>query len=214
MIEWHKYVKRYCWDVDKTPYFVPVSQLKRDQANKELFLYSFILGAPTLLYVTAFISNVVQNSEVGSLPVTLYMASLVSCAIVIQFWKSPGAALYSLTAPIVMALYLLIEGFPKRLDRIDFSNPDGVLTCLQGHPGLARHPDSVTGIDISRFDNLPDCRPDSEFYILLFFTVLVLGVWAFYSRRLLALTKAYPTLPTRDMNPWNKIPPGNMPPRK
>ena len=171
MIEWHKYVKKYCWDADKTPYFVPVSQMKRDQADKELFLYSFILAAPAALYLTSFMVNLFRNGQVAGLAIAMYASSLVVCAIVVHFWKSPGAALYSLSAPIVLSLYFLIEGFPAREHNTDF-----VLTVAAA--------------------------------------IGIIAVWLYYSRRLVAITKAYPTLPTRDMNPWNKVPPGMLPPRK
>ena len=36
---WEKYVKKYVWDDDSTPYFIPVRKLKRYQADKELLLY-------------------------------------------------------------------------------------------------------------------------------------------------------------------------------
>lgn len=171
MVEWHKYVKKYCWDTDKTPYFVPVPQLKRDQADKELFLYSFLLAAPASLYLTSFMVNLFRNGQVSGLAVAMYASSLVVCAIVIHFWKSPGAALYSLSAPIVLALYFLIEGFPERTHAIDFT-------------------------------------------VMVAIAIVIIGAWLYYSRRLLAIARAYPGLPTRDMNPWNKLPPGMRPPRK
>lgn len=170
-VDWAKYVKKYCWDVDKTPYFVPVSQLKRDQANKELFLYSFFLVAPSALYLVSFMVNLFRNGQAGSMVTALYMTSLTVCAIVLYLWKSPGAALYSFSAPVVLALYFLIEGFPER-------------------------------------------KHETDFVIMVVLAILIIAAWLWYSRRLLAVAKAYPTLPTRDTNPWNKLPPGAMPPRK
>ncbi|MDA0662677.1 MAG: hypothetical protein O3B08_07565 [Proteobacteria bacterium] len=171
MIEWHKYVKKYCWDSDKTPYFVPVSQLKRDQADKELFLYSFILAAPATLYLTSFVVNLFRSGQVAGLAIAMYASSLFVCAIVVHVWKSPGAALYSLSAPIVLSLYFLIEGFPERSHAVDFA-------------------------------------------VMVAIAVVIIAVWLYYARRLLSITRAYPSLPTRDMNPWNKLPPGMLPPRK
>lgn len=171
MVEWHKYVKKYCWDADKTPYFIPVPKLMRDQADKELFLYSFILAAPAVLYLTSFMVNLFRNGQVAGLAVAMYASSLVVCAIVVNVWKSPGAALYSLTAPIVLSLYFLIEGFPERQHEVDFA-------------------------------------------VMVAVAVAIIGAWLFYSRRLLAIARAYPGMATRDMNPWNKLPPGMQPPRK
>ncbi len=171
MIEWHKYVKKYCWDTDKTPYFVPVSQLKRDQADKELFLYSFILAAPATLYLVSFMVHLFRNGQVTGLAIAMYASSLITCAVVIYFWKSPGAALYSLSTPVVLALYFLIEGFPER-------------------------------------------KHNTDFVVMVALAIVIIVAWLYYSRRLLAITRAYPTLPTRDMNPWNKVPPGMLPPRK
>jgi len=168
--DWVKYVKKYVWAADKTPYFVPVAQLKRDQADKELFLYSFVLGAPSSLYVMASMVHLFRNHEMASLIVTLYMTSLVICAIVIYVWKSPGAALYSFTAPIALGLYFLIDGFPAR-------------------------------------------KHEGDFIIMVALTVLFIVGWLLYTRRLMAVVNAYPSLPVRDLNPWNKLPPGAKPPR-
>jgi hypothetical protein len=169
-VDWVKYVKRYCWDADKTPYFVPVSQLKRDQANKELFLYSFVVGVPSSVYLVASMVHVVRNHQMGSLAITVYMTSLLVCAIVLYVWKSPGAAMYSITAPVAMALYFLIEGFPEREHQTDF-------------------------------------------VVMIVAAIAVIVGWLLYSRRLLAVVNAYPGLPVRDLNPWNKLPPGAKPPR-
>ena len=38
-LDWYKFVRRYFWDDETTPYLVPVSKLHRKQADNELFFY-------------------------------------------------------------------------------------------------------------------------------------------------------------------------------
>lgn len=52
-LDWYKFVRRYFWDDETTPYLVPVAQLHRGQANHEIFAYvlfvALLYGAATLL---------------------------------------------------------------------------------------------------------------------------------------------------------------------
>ena len=52
-LDWYKFVRRYFWDDETTPYLVPVARLHRRQADHEIFAYvlfvSLLYGAVTLL---------------------------------------------------------------------------------------------------------------------------------------------------------------------
>ena len=52
-LDWYKFVRRYFWDDETTPYLVPVAKLHRGQARHELFAYvlfvSILYGAVMLL---------------------------------------------------------------------------------------------------------------------------------------------------------------------
>jgi uncharacterized membrane protein (UPF0136 family) len=119
MIVWEKYVKQYVWDDDKTPYFIAASKLKRDQADKEIFLFSFFLATPAALIVAAFVSALVENGAIGNLALGVYSASMLICAAFLQFRKSVTAALYAIGAPIVLLLYFAINGFAPKLHFVE-----------------------------------------------------------------------------------------------
>lgn len=167
MIVWEKYVKKYVWDDDKTPYFIPASKLMRDQADKEVFLYCFFLATPAALIVAAFASVLYKTGELSYLALSLYGASILICAVYLKIGKSVTAALFAISAPVVLLLHFVINGFPAKLHFIE-------------QAGM----------------------------------IVIVMMWLRYTLRVVAITKIYPSLPVRDMNPWSKLPPGANPPRK
>ena len=44
MIDFEKYLKRYIWDHDKTPYLVSTEKLHRRQAEYEILAYALLVG--------------------------------------------------------------------------------------------------------------------------------------------------------------------------
>jgi hypothetical protein len=167
MVVWEKYVRKYVWDDDKTPYFIAASDLKRDQADKEIFLYCFFLATPAALIVAAFVSALHAGGEFEYLALGLYGASMLACAADLQFRKSLIAALYAIGAPIVLLLFFAVNGFPPKLHFVE-------------QIGM----------------------------------IVVILLWLRYTFRVVAIAKIYASLPTRDMNPWSKLPPGAKPPGK
>lgn len=55
-LDWYRYVRRYFWDDETTPYFIPVNKLHRKQADNEIFIYCLFIillfGAITLISMT------------------------------------------------------------------------------------------------------------------------------------------------------------------
>jgi hypothetical protein len=119
MIAWEKYVLKYVWDEDKTPYFIAATKLKRDQANKEIFLYCFFLATPAALIVAAYVGALVENGATSYLVVGLYSASILFCAAFLNFRKSVTAALYAIGAPVAVLLYFAINGFAPGLHVVE-----------------------------------------------------------------------------------------------
>lgn len=122
MIVWEKYVKKYVWDDDKTPYFIAASKLKRDQADKEIFLYCFFLATPAALIIAAFVSALYERGELNNLALSLYGASILICAAYLKFSKSTTAALFAISAPVVLLLHFAINGFNVPNVRINASD--------------------------------------------------------------------------------------------
>lgn len=107
---WEKYVKKYVWDNDSTPYFIPVRKLKRYQADKELLLYCAFLVIPAGLLVAAFVSAAYRGN-LGNLALGLYGIAILGCAGFLHYKKSVSAALFTISAPVLLLLHFAINGF-------------------------------------------------------------------------------------------------------
>jgi hypothetical protein len=110
MIIWEKYVKKYVWDDDKTPYFIAVSDLKQDQAGKEIFLYCFFLAIPTALIV-AVIVNALSSGDFSNVTLGLFAASILAGAAYLNIRKNTSAAFFLISAPIVILIHFAVNGF-------------------------------------------------------------------------------------------------------
>jgi hypothetical protein len=260
MIIWEKYVKKYVWDDDKTPYFIPASKLKRDQADKEIFLYCFFLAVPAALIVASFVSTFHARGELDSLSPGVYAASVLICVAYLKFKKSTTAALFAISAPIVLLLHFAINGFDVPNLRINASDvvaadtdsdsltlavaknwqsgysmmlttngslpapfaesttyylirKTDTLSQLAASPADAR---AGTAIDLTDLGNgtLTLRRIVNLHWIEKIGLFVIVLLWLRYTLRVVAITKVYPGLRVRDMNPWSKLPPGAKPPRK
>lgn len=107
---WEKYVKKYVWDDDSTPYLIPVGKLKRYQADKELLLYCAFLIIPAGLLVAAFVSAAYRGNF-GNLALGLYGVAVLSAAAFLHYKKNVTAALFTITAPVLLLLHFAINGF-------------------------------------------------------------------------------------------------------
>lgn len=116
---WEKYVKKYVWDDDSTPYLIPVHRLKRYQADKELFIYAFFLATPAALLVAGIGSQILSDGVYDNLMVGLYALTLFCAAAYLHLKKSLYAALYTVTAPCAMLVHFAVNGFPSKLHTIE-----------------------------------------------------------------------------------------------
>ena len=110
MTNWERWIKRYVWDDERTPYLVSPDRMTRRQAGYEIFAYAVFL---TCLF---FIASLAAAS---SAPVALYTISVVAAALVLGFTKNAAAAAFCATAPIAAALHLALGGFPGDLGALD-----------------------------------------------------------------------------------------------
>jgi hypothetical protein len=259
MIIWEKYVKKYVWDDDKTPYFIPASKLMRDQADKEIFLYCFFLVIPAALINAAFVSELYKG-EFDNLALGLYGASILVCAIYLKIRKSTYSALFAISAPVVLLLHFAVNGFDVPNLNINTAKVVTIDTATDGF-GLETEKRWTSGhrMILTTNGNLPAPLSSSASYYLIGETgktyqlaatledarrgvaidltdsgsgslvlkriiqlhlvekiamIVIVLLWLRYTFRVVAITKLYPSLPVRDMNPWSKLPPGAGPPRK
>jgi hypothetical protein len=58
MLNLEKYIKKYVWDDERTPYLVPVARMTRRQADYELHAYSVFVGVLCAALIFAFTKTV------------------------------------------------------------------------------------------------------------------------------------------------------------
>lgn len=116
-MSWDKYIKRYVWDDDKTPYFVAVPRLTRSQADYEIFAYSLFLA---ILFALISFLSLTDNAPHGKSGGLALYAITVSCsAILFGATKHIYAAYYFTLAPLATLGYFVFIGFPPNLATID-----------------------------------------------------------------------------------------------
>ncbi len=116
-MSWEKYIKKYVWDENKTPYFISVGKLNRGQADHELFAYTLFVG---LLFGAISIISLTENAPHGrSHTVALYAFSAFCSAVLFGVTKHVYFAYYLATAPLATLAYFFVSGFPPNLHAID-----------------------------------------------------------------------------------------------
>ncbi|MGI9498496.1 MAG: hypothetical protein ACR2P3_00530 [Geminicoccaceae bacterium] len=112
MSNWERWIKRYVWDDERTPYLVSPERMTRRQADYEIFAYSVFLSC--LFFIASLASA-------SSPMATFYTLSILACAVILGFTKHARAAAYCATAPVAAALYLALGGFPAGLGKLDYA---------------------------------------------------------------------------------------------
>lgn len=110
--QWERWIKRYIWDDERTPYLVSPARMSESQARYEIFAYAVFLAC--LFFIAALASA-------SSPPVAFYALSVVAAAVILGFTKHPSAAAYTATAPLAAALHLLFDGMKGDLGHLDLA---------------------------------------------------------------------------------------------
>ena len=104
-LDWYKFVRRYFWDDETTPYLVPVAKLHRGQARHEIFAYvlfvSILYGAVMLLTMGA------SSPFANSFGASLYAFVVVCVALTLGVTRNPLAAGASVLAPVGALVFSL-----------------------------------------------------------------------------------------------------------
>ena len=111
-MDWEKFLKRYVWDDEKTPYFVSVPNLTRRQADYEVHVYAIFIGV--LFAVVA-----ATGGKDGSVGVSLYAMTVVCATVIFAFLKHYHAALYLGAVPVATLAYFFLYGLRPNLETID-----------------------------------------------------------------------------------------------
>lgn len=116
-MDFDKYLRKYVWDDEKTPYFTPSAQLTRRQAHYELLAYTVFLGL--LFTALSMVFLVGAAGQPRSFAGALFCFSMLCTAIILAFTRHPYAALYASTAPVAAALLLLAQGMRPHWGTLD-----------------------------------------------------------------------------------------------
>ena len=116
-MDWDKYLKRYVWDDDKTPYFVATSKLNRRQAENEIRAYAILIGFLfALLAVFSLSSHAPMGRSVGA---SFYALTMVFGCLLLGATRHYYVAVYCALAPLAIVVFLSINGFPPKMAAVD-----------------------------------------------------------------------------------------------
>ena len=150
-MSWDKYIKRYVWDDNKTPYFVAVPKLNRSQADHELFAYTLFIA---LLFAAISVISLTENAPHGKSHVVALYALSVSCtAVLFGVTRHVYGAFYLALAPLASLAYFFFVGFPPGLAIID----ELLLVCIA--LALLRYSMRVVAI-AKAYPEMPGATPD------------------------------------------------------
>jgi hypothetical protein len=117
MLNIEKYIRKYVWDDERTPYLVPVARMTQRQADYELHAYAVFVG---ILFAMASGGALLsQDPQIRSEAVAVYGFTVVCAALIFGFTKTVPAAWYCAIAPIAALLYFFLHGFHPSLSAID-----------------------------------------------------------------------------------------------
>lgn len=150
---WDRFLKRYVWDDEKTPYFVAANKMNKVQANHEIFAYGLFLAVLFLVISLASLSDEAPGGR--SYLVSIYAVCVACGAIILVMTKRPLAAHVCASAPLAAVLYFFLEGFPPGLDRID------ELVLLAVTLAIFRYSLRVISI-ANAYERMPDAAQGAE----------------------------------------------------
>jgi hypothetical protein len=74
----YAFFRKYVWDDDKTPYFVPVERLSETQARNEIFAFAVLLGLCAVVVAgAALLGRAFQAAAPGG---AIYASTVFSAA--------------------------------------------------------------------------------------------------------------------------------------
>lgn len=116
MMSWEKFIKRYIWDDERTPYLVATAKLTRRQADYEIFAYTLFIG---ILY--GLVALVALSPAAGgrSELIALYAFSTVCAALIFSIMKSQTAGAWCALSSVAGAIIYAATGFGGALGWID-----------------------------------------------------------------------------------------------
>ena len=130
-MDWDKYLKRYVWDDDKTPYFISTSKLNRRQAEYEFRAFGILVG---FLFVLLTILTLSSQAPMGrSVGASFYSMTMVVGCIGLNYTRNYLVAVYCALAPLAIVIYLSLHGFPPKMAMVDHVVVGSLLLAWGGY---------------------------------------------------------------------------------
>jgi hypothetical protein len=117
-MEWDKFLKRYVWDDDTTPYLIPVARLSRRQARSEIRAYVILVA--TLFSVLALVTLSVKLPGGRSPGMSLLCFTMVCAAFLLLTTRHPWSAAYTALGPVALAGYFYANAASMKLGGVDY----------------------------------------------------------------------------------------------
>ena len=111
-LNWEKFVKRYVWNDERTPYLTRVANLTRVQAHYELFGYSLLMSVLFGVLSVMTLSGKLPHGGAAIVPV--YAFTVCCAAVILGFTRHPWAALWCAGAPLAVLAYFGYLGVPSQ----------------------------------------------------------------------------------------------------
>jgi hypothetical protein len=131
--EWEKFVKRYVWNTERTPYFTRVASLSRRQAHYELFIYALLVGVLSAVLSVAALAGAKPLAHAEA--VSLYAFSVCCAAVLLAATRHPWAALWCAGGPLVALGYCALWGFQFALESLDMALIVAILAAWLAYAG-------------------------------------------------------------------------------
>ena len=117
-MEWDKFLKRYVWDDQTTPYLIPVDRLTRRQARSEIKAYTIFL---VFLFGIVAVATLSARIPGGRAPgISLHAFSMVCAAMLLMVLRHPHAAIYTATGPVATVIFFYQASAESKLGGIDY----------------------------------------------------------------------------------------------
>ena len=116
-LDWEKMFRRYVYDDEKTPYFTSVARLNKRQARNEIVVYTIFMVLVFGFCGIAAMAGKLPHGDAVVVPI--YALFTVWMAGVFAWSKNQMAAAFCALAPVAIAVYFAIYGFPPKAGSSD-----------------------------------------------------------------------------------------------
>ena len=112
-MEWDKFLKRYVWDDDTTPYLIPVPRLTARQARSEVRAYVILIV--TVFAILALVTLSAKAPGGRSPGMSLLCFTMVCASLLLLTTRHPWSAAYTALGPVAVSGYFYLNSATMKL---------------------------------------------------------------------------------------------------